>query len=234
MNSDFPRIITLLRKERSISQKQAAADLNVSQALLSHYEKGIRECGLEFLVKISDYYGVSCDYLLGRSPEPTGRTISIGEPSDASSGEGGQSSGSRKILINSINLLYAFASKTGSRSLVKGITSCLTLSVYRLFRILYSSNSSNDRRFFTIPEACCGQLAAAAMANAEATVSASAAGIALGGGDTVESTEVLSITTASLSEEYPDTAASLLNLIKSGETVIASEIGRGKTSEQIS
>jgi transcriptional regulator with XRE-family HTH domain len=39
MNSDFPRIITLLRKERSISQKKAAADLGVSQALLSHYEK---------------------------------------------------------------------------------------------------------------------------------------------------------------------------------------------------
>mgnify|MGYP002519639474 CR=1 FL=1 len=43
MNSDFPRIITLLRKERGISQKHAASDLQISQALLSHYEKGIRE-----------------------------------------------------------------------------------------------------------------------------------------------------------------------------------------------
>ena len=76
MNSDFPRIITLLRKERGISQKNAAADLGISQALLSHYEKGIRECGLEFLVKTADYYNVSCDYLLGRSPEPAGKTIS--------------------------------------------------------------------------------------------------------------------------------------------------------------
>ena len=69
-------MITLLRKERNISQKKAAADLGVSQALLSHYEKGIRECGLDFIVKAADYYGVSCDYLLGRSPEPQGRTIS--------------------------------------------------------------------------------------------------------------------------------------------------------------
>ena len=76
MNSDFPRIITLLRKERGISQKNAAAELGVSQALLSHYEKGIRECGLDFLVKAADYYHVSCDYLLGRSPEPAGKTIS--------------------------------------------------------------------------------------------------------------------------------------------------------------
>ena len=68
MNSDFPRILTLLRKEQGISQKKAAADLGISQALLSHYEKGIRECGLDFIVRTADYYGVSCDYLLGKTP----------------------------------------------------------------------------------------------------------------------------------------------------------------------
>ena len=63
MNADFPRLITLLRKEKGISQKQAAAEFGISQALLSHYEKGIRECGLDFLVKCAKFYGVSCDYL---------------------------------------------------------------------------------------------------------------------------------------------------------------------------
>ena len=67
MNS-FSRIITLLRKEKGITQKQAARDLGVSQALLSHYEKGLRECGLDFLVKLCDYYGVSSDYVLGICP----------------------------------------------------------------------------------------------------------------------------------------------------------------------
>ena len=66
MNS-FSRIITLLRKEKGITQKQAAADLGISQALLSHYEKGLRECGLDFLVKAAEYFEVSCDYLLGRT-----------------------------------------------------------------------------------------------------------------------------------------------------------------------
>ena len=65
MNDAFPRIITLLRKERGLSQKKAAEELQVSQALLSHYEKGIRECGLDFLIKLSNYYEVSCDELLG-------------------------------------------------------------------------------------------------------------------------------------------------------------------------
>lgn len=69
MKSEFSRVITLLRKEKNISQKQAAAELGISQALLSHYENGIRECGLGFLVKCADFYGVSCDYLLGRSAD---------------------------------------------------------------------------------------------------------------------------------------------------------------------
>ncbi len=65
MNCDFPKNISNLRKSRGISQKQAAIDLGVSQALLSHYEKGIRECGLDFLIQLSKYYDVSCDELLG-------------------------------------------------------------------------------------------------------------------------------------------------------------------------
>ena len=72
MNNNFPRIITLLRKERGLSQKKAAEALDVSQALLSDYEKGIRECGLDFVVRAADFYGVSCDYLLGRSPTDRG------------------------------------------------------------------------------------------------------------------------------------------------------------------
>ena len=43
--------------KRGISQKKAATDLHISQALLSHYEKGIRECGLDFVVAAADYYG---------------------------------------------------------------------------------------------------------------------------------------------------------------------------------
>ena len=67
MNKDFPRIITLLREEKGLSQKQAASELGISQPLLSHYEKGIRECSLDFVVKTADYYNVTCDYLLGRT-----------------------------------------------------------------------------------------------------------------------------------------------------------------------
>jgi transcriptional regulator with XRE-family HTH domain len=39
--------------------------------LLSHYENGIREPRLEFVLKACDYYGVSADYILGRTAEKT-------------------------------------------------------------------------------------------------------------------------------------------------------------------
>ncbi len=51
MKNKFAQTITELRHRKGITQKQAAAELGVSQALLSHYEKGVRECGLDFLFK---------------------------------------------------------------------------------------------------------------------------------------------------------------------------------------
>lgn len=70
--SKFSAVLSQLRKERGISQKRAATDLGISQALLSHYEKGIRECGLDFVIKCAEYYGVTTDYLLGVSTSRTG------------------------------------------------------------------------------------------------------------------------------------------------------------------
>lgn len=67
MSTSVSTRLVALRKEKSLSQKDAATALGVSQALLSHYEKGIRECGLDFLCRASAFYDVSTDYLLGLS-----------------------------------------------------------------------------------------------------------------------------------------------------------------------
>lgn len=72
MSADFALRLTDLRKEKNLSQKEAASCLGVSQALLSHYEKGIRECKLDFLKKACDYYDVTADYLLGFSDNRQG------------------------------------------------------------------------------------------------------------------------------------------------------------------
>ena len=74
--SKFATKLSQLRKERGISQKKAATDLGISQALLSHYEKGIRECGLDFVIRCGEYYGVTTDYLLGVSDIRNGLDVS--------------------------------------------------------------------------------------------------------------------------------------------------------------
>lgn len=227
MNSDFPRIITLLRKERGISQKNAAADLGISQALLSHYEKGIRECGLEFLVKAADYYNVSCDYLLGRSPEPAGKTISYEDIPEQDSNSGKIAAGgsmmaafNRKLIVNSLNVLFSLIQKTGSNTIMKAISSYMMLAVYKMFRIVYSSNTKNDQRFFTIPEIAASGSASAAMAMCEAEAAAAAKGVIFGENDTATQSDINIITASTLSEEYAGSASSLLNVVKNSEARI--------------
>ena len=58
-----------LRKERKISQLKLAIDLNMNQNTVSRYENMEREADYETLIKIADYFGVSLDYLLGRTDE---------------------------------------------------------------------------------------------------------------------------------------------------------------------
>ena len=56
-----------LRKERNIPQLKLALDLNMNQNSISRYENGEREADYETLIKFADYFGVSLDYLLGRT-----------------------------------------------------------------------------------------------------------------------------------------------------------------------
>lgn len=124
MNNSFPRILTLLRKERGLSQKAASVELGISQALLSHYEKGIRECGLDFLCRAADFYGVSCDYLLGRSVERTGAQLTVEDiPEPDAIGRENIFRGSvlptlhKKLIANSLNIIYDKLMLCGNKGL---------------------------------------------------------------------------------------------------------------------
>lgn len=65
----FPNI-RVLREDHDYKQRELANVLNVSQNTYSQYENGIIELTAETLIKLADFYGVSVDYLLGRSPTP--------------------------------------------------------------------------------------------------------------------------------------------------------------------
>lgn len=58
-----------LRAARNYTQLKVALDLNLNQNSISRYENGTREAGYELLCRFADYYGVSVDYILGRTEE---------------------------------------------------------------------------------------------------------------------------------------------------------------------
>lgn len=230
MNVDFPRILTLLRKEKGISQKTAASNLGISQALLSHYEKGIRECGLDFLVRTANYYGVSCDYLLGRSPDRNGTTLTVEDiPEPDAVGKENVMHGSilpvlnKKLIANSMNILFDLLQKSKNKALIQEVSSFLMLAVYRVFRIVYSANPKNQNGLFTVPKQVASHYAAAAMAVSEANAAAVASGDALEGQEPLKEVESLAITSESLNQTYPMFASSLMNLIQNSESKITKE-----------
>ena len=56
-----------LRKERGLKQTELAAVLNISQGALSGWETGRYDISNDDLKNLADYFGVSADYILGRS-----------------------------------------------------------------------------------------------------------------------------------------------------------------------
>ena len=229
MNSEFPRILTLLRKEKGISQKNAAEQLLISQALLSHYEKGIRECGLDFLVRCADFYGVSCDYMLGRSPERQGSTITVDDIPESDDIAGKQNVGveailpvlNKKLIANSHSILFDVLSRVNSKALTTEVSSFLALAAYRMLRVLHAGNPKNQDAMFSVPIYGCSQYSDAAMQICEANAYAIAKGQAVPGISSLKDKTGLQISTELITERYPLQASSLLNLIQNAEGRVA-------------
>ena len=230
MNNNFPRIITLLRKERGLSQKKAAEELEVSQALLSHYEKGIRECGLDFVIKAADFYDVSCDYLLGRTPHRSGATISVNDiPEPDAMGKENTLKGSllpvlnKKLIANSLNIIYSILQKCGNKALTTEISTYLNISVYKSFRLLYSANQKNPQGLFSVPLKLGGGRSRAAQDIALANAECLASGDDVDEMQGMEKGQMPAISPEKISEEYPLFSASLFNLIQNAETLMGAK-----------
>lgn len=58
-----------LRKEKGLSQRQMASEFNVSQGTYCNWEKGTTEPSIEQLIAMSNFFGVSVDYLINNTDE---------------------------------------------------------------------------------------------------------------------------------------------------------------------
>lgn len=59
-----------IREDNDLTQKQVSSILFCDQSLYSKYERGEREIPLSLIVKLANFYGVSVDYLVGRTANP--------------------------------------------------------------------------------------------------------------------------------------------------------------------
>lgn len=59
-----------LREDKDLTQKEMAKAVNCSQQVYSNYELGQRDIPLDILIKLSKFYNVSVDYILGLSDNP--------------------------------------------------------------------------------------------------------------------------------------------------------------------
>ncbi|RUS45278.1 helix-turn-helix domain-containing protein [Cohnella sp. AR92] len=62
--------IAELRDAKRLTQEQLSTSLGISRAALSHYEKNRRQPDFDTLIKLADIFGVSVDYMLGRTRRP--------------------------------------------------------------------------------------------------------------------------------------------------------------------
>lgn len=59
-----------LREDRDLLQRQVAERLRCSQRVYSNYERGERDIPTDILIRLSEFYDVSVDYLLGLTNNP--------------------------------------------------------------------------------------------------------------------------------------------------------------------
>ncbi len=67
---NFSQRLYSLRKMRKLTQKQVGEVINVSRYAILLYEKGQNYPDVRGLIGLADYFGVSTDYLLGRTDNP--------------------------------------------------------------------------------------------------------------------------------------------------------------------
>lgn len=159
MASEFSRTLALLRRERGVSQRTAAGDLGVSQALLSHYENGVREPGLPFVVKACDYYHVSADFILGRTLSREGsmltpeEVLSAAEPGNILQGSVLATLQS-KLLSGAAGVLFGLLGKLGDKGAINAAAAYLGSGIYQLYRHFYRAAGANER-YFSLPADAC-------------------------------------------------------------------------------
>lgn len=165
----FSSVFSGLRHEKNISQRKAAADLKISQALLSHYENGVREPRLEFVVRACEYYGVSADYLLGRTnAKDNPMTVGSAKSRDEENLNQIVDSANLHSLINAIAVIFNLLSDSVGPKAIEELSSYISILVYKLLRHFDIAGEDEAAAMLRMPQSKFDALCDAAVKRAEA------------------------------------------------------------------
>ena len=201
-----------LRFNRGFSQVDLAKILGVTKQSVSNWENENIMPSIDMLIKLAQLFSVSTDYLLGRSPVSNGGIITESDIPDGNSSGDSNSGGimlalNKKLITNSIEVIFSLLQKIKSSKLSKSVSSMLTLSVYKAFRITYNANRKNDDNLFGVSPTSALHLIDSAIC-LEVGAAADAAN---------DAENAPSITTNSIEADYDKQGTALLSLIKNAE-----------------
>lgn len=126
----FATRLKKLREENGITQSQLADDLNTSRGSISYYEKMERTPDIEFLDKVSKYFHVSLDYLMGYSKSGKKQTSSMADKIGLSD--------------SSIELLHLFSNMVAGSEVIGSDTKNMPFAIEFVDAII------KDIRFFEV------------------------------------------------------------------------------------
>lgn len=212
MSSEFSRTLSLLRQEKGVSQRAAAGELGISQALLSHYENGIREPGLAFVVRACNYYNVSADFILGRTLSREGNMLTEQDILDAAEPKNSLRGSvlatlQSKLLSGAVGVLFELLGKLGDKAAINAAAAYLGSAVYQLYRHLYRASGANEGYFALDSSACALGLPDADRKLSESRFAAALRGLA------AQKAEFPDLSAPAINAAYPGRCQSLTQVL---------------------
>jgi transcriptional regulator with XRE-family HTH domain len=206
VNVHFGRTLAKLRKEKKVSQRETAEALSVSQALLSHYENGLREPGLAFLCRAADYFSCSTDYLLGRTLDKQGISLVLDMPGEEDPAEN-EKNRRTYLLANGFAMLSELLQESEDPTLFAQAYDYLSLIFCRLFRQLVTNSNVGETTLSALPPQMLDLAVRALASSLEFAIS-----------DRLRETpDLLAFDGDQMMERYPVRWESMLTLIKESD-----------------
>ena len=162
----------------------------------------MRECGIDFLLKASEFYEVPCDILLGKNELPEKQP----EPEVLPE---------KQALSNSLEIIFDLIENSGSDEFQKEVWDFLMLAIYRILRVMCESREG-EATVFEVSHHTYRAMADAAMQVAEVSISCAVNG-QTAGFPPIADPDAMRLSSLQFAEKYKEKYSDLLYLIRSAE-----------------